>query len=141
MKLRLIFWIVLSACLCGLLFWRNTKIYPLRSVIWRATKSASEIAVLVLTALRLPVVLITWCCIWLTRPIRTPWIKATVGAVVGVILSATALYSMELLLILGVLSIDDITGEREGFLKNFRRAKQGAAEHRAWPINRHHLDS
>ena len=126
MKLRLLFWIVLSAGISGLLLWRNTKIYPLRSVTWRATKSASEIAVLLLSALCLPIVLITWCCIWLTRPIRTPWIKATLGAVVGVILSAAALYSMELLLILGVLSIDDITGEREGFLKNFRRAKQAA---------------
>ena len=126
MKLRLLFWIVLSAGISGLLLWRNTKIYPFRSVAWRATKSASEIAVLLLSALCLPIVLITWCCIWLTRPIRTPWIKATLGAVVGVILSATALYSMELLLILGVLSIDDITGEREGFLKNFRRAKQAA---------------
>ena len=128
MKLRLIFWIVLSAGLSGLLFWRNTKIYPLRSRAWRAAKSASEIAVLLLAALRLPVVLITWCCIWLTRPIRTPWIKATLGAIAGVILTAAALYSMELLLILGVLSIDDITGEREGFLKNFRRAKQAAAK-------------
>ena len=126
MKLRLLFWIVLSACISGLLLWRNTKIYPFRSVAWRATKSASEIAVLLLSALCLPIVLITWCCIWLTRPIKTPWIKATLGAVVGVILSAAALYSMELLLILGVLSIDDITGEREGFLKNFRRAKQAA---------------
>ena len=127
MKLRLIFWIVLGSLFSGLLLWRNTKLYPLRSVAWRAAKSASEIAVLLLSALCLPVVLITWCCIWLTRPIKTPWIKATVGAVVGVILSATALYAMELLLILGALSIDDITGEREGFLKNFRRAKQAAA--------------
>jgi hypothetical protein len=127
MKLRLFFWIALCSLISGLLVWRNAKIYPLRSVAWRAAKSASEIAVLLLSALRLPVVLITWCCIWLTRPIRTPWIKATVGAVVGVILSATAMYSMELLLILGVLSIDDITGEREGFLRNFRRAKQAAA--------------
>jgi hypothetical protein len=128
MKLRLIFWIVLSACLSALLFWRNAKIYPFKPVAWQIVKSACEIAVLLLSALRLPVVLITWCCIWLTRPIRTPWIKATVGAIVGVILSAAALYSMELLLILGVLSIDDITGEREGFLKNFRRAKQSAAK-------------
>jgi len=127
MKLRLFFWIVLSACISGLLFWRNTRIYPFRSVAWRAVKSVSEIAVLLLSALCLPVVLITWCCIWLTRPIKTPWIKATVGAVVGVILSATAVYSMELLLILGALSIDDITGEQEGFLKNLRRAKQAAA--------------
>jgi hypothetical protein len=127
MKLRLFFWIALCSLISGLLVWRNAKVYPLRSVAWRAAKSASEIAVLLLSALRLPVVLITWCCIWLTRPIRTPWIKATVGAVVGVILSATAMYSMELLLILGVLSIDDITGEREGFLRNFRRAKQAAA--------------
>ena len=127
MKLRLIFWIVLGSLISGLLLWRNAKIYPFRSAAWRAAKSATEIAVLLLSALYLPVVLITWCCIWLTRPIRTPWIKATVGAVVGVILSAAALYSMELLLILGALSIDDITGEREGFLKNFRRAKQAAA--------------
>ncbi len=127
MKLRLIFWIVISTCISGLLLWRNTKIYPLRSVAWRAAKSACEIAILLLSALFLPVVLITWCCIWLTRPIRTPWIKATVGAVVGVILSAAALYSMELLLILGAFSIDDITGEREGFLKNLRRAQQAEA--------------
>lgn len=126
MKLRLIFWIVLSSLISGLLLWRNTKIYPHRSVAWRTVKSASEIVVLLLSALCLPVVLITWCCIWLTRPIRTHWIKATAGAVVGVILGATALYSMELLLILGALSIDDITGEREGFLNNFRRAKQAA---------------
>ena len=127
MKLRLIFWLVLGSLISGLLFWRNRKIYPLKPVAWRIVKSAGEIAVLLLSALWLPVVLITWCCIWLTRPVRTPWIKATVGAVVGVILSAAALYSMELLLILGALSIDDITGEREGFLKNFRRAKQAAA--------------
>jgi len=127
MKLRLIFWIVLSACLSALLFWRNTKIYPLRPATWRAAKSAVEIAVLLLWALRLPVVLITWCCIWLTRPIRTPWIKATVGAIAGVILSAAALYSLEVLLLLSVLSIDDITGERQGFLKNFRRARQADA--------------
>ena len=127
MKLRLIFWIVLGSLISGLLLWRNAKIYPLRSVAWRTAKSATEIAVLLLSALCLPVVLITWCCIWLTRPIKTPWIKATVGAVVGVILSAAALYSMELLLILGALSIDDITGEREGFLKNFHCAKQVAA--------------
>ncbi len=127
MKLRLLFWIVLSACISGLLFWRNAKIYPFRSRSWRAAKSACEVAVLVLSVLCLPAVLITWCCIWLTRPIRTPWINATGGAVVGVILSAAALYSMELLLIFGALSIDDITGEREGFLKNFRRAKQAAA--------------
>ena len=126
MKLRLIFWIVLGSLISGLLVWRNAKLYPFRSVAWRAVKSASEIAVLFLSALCLPIVLITWCGIWLTRPIKTPWIKATVGAVVGVILSAAALYSMELLLILGVLSIDDITGEREGFLKNLRRAKQAA---------------
>ena len=127
MKLRLIFWIVLGSLISGLLFWRNTKIYPFRSRAWRAAKSASEIAVLLLWALRLPVVLITWCCIWLTRPIRTPWIKATVGAIAGVILTAASLYSLELLLILGTLGIDDITGEREGFLKNFRRAKQAVA--------------
>jgi hypothetical protein len=127
MKLRVIFWAALGGIISGLLFWRNTRRYPARSVTWRITKSASEIVILLVSALRLPVVLISWCGIWLSRPIETPWIRVTVGAVAVIILSFFALYAMELLILIGVFSIDDITGEREGFLKNLRHAQQAAA--------------
>jgi hypothetical protein len=127
MKLRLIFWIVLGSLISGLLFWRNAKIYPFKPVAWQIVKSACEITVLLASALWLPVVLISWCSIWLTGPIKATWAKATVGAIAGVILGAFALYSLELLLLIGVFSIDEITGERDGFLKNFRQAKQAAA--------------
>lgn len=126
MKLRIAFWGVLLTLVSTLLFWRNTRRYPARSVIWRIVKSASEIVLLLLSALRLPVVLISWCSVWLSKPIETPWIRATFGAIAGIILGFLALYAMELLILIGVFSIDDITGEREGFLRNLQRAKQAA---------------
>ena len=124
MKLRLIFWAVLLSAVSGLLVWRNTRRYPTKSVIWRIVKSVSEIVLLLLSALRLPIVLISWCSVWITRPIKTPWIRATIGALAGMILGFLALYAMELLILVGVFSIDDITGEREGFLRNLARARQ-----------------
>ena len=128
MKLRVIFWLLLSSLISGILYWRNTRLYPSKSITWRVGKVFAEIVLLLLSALRLPVVLISWCCVWLTRPIQTPWIKVTVGALSGLFLGFLALYAMEFLILLGVFSIDDITGEREGLLKNFRRAKQAAAK-------------
>lgn len=127
MKLRVIFWAILASIVSGLLFWRNTRRYPRRSVTWRIAKSVSEIILLLLTAVRLPVILVSWCGIWLSRPIQTPWIRATVGAVAGIVLGFLALYAMELLILIGVFSIDDITGDREGFLKNLHIARRAAS--------------
>jgi hypothetical protein len=83
MKLRLLFWIVLGSLISGLLVWRNAKIYPFKPVAWQIVKSACEIAVLLMSALRLPVVLITWCYRsgWLSFPL-TPAMPAVVYCVV-----------------------------------------------------------
>lgn len=126
MKLRLIFLATLIATLSGLLFWRNSSRYPMHSVLWRAVKSAIEMVVVMLTALRLPVLLISWTCLWLTRPIQTPWIKVTFGVLLGTFLGFLSLYALEVLVVCGALAVDEVTGDREGFLKNLYKAKQEA---------------
>jgi hypothetical protein len=127
MKLRVIFWAILGSVLSVLLLWQNTRRYPTEPVKWRMGKSAIELVILLLSALWLPIVLVSWCCVWLTRPIKTNWIKATIGVLAGVSLSFMGLYVLELLLLIGVLSIDEITGDREGFLHNLYRARRAAA--------------
>jgi len=123
MKLRVIFWLTLGAVVSSLLFWQNSKIYRRRSIIWRAGKSAIEVVIILLSAIKLPIVLVSWCTLWITRPIETIWIKVTVVTIAGLILGLLGLYALEVLILVAVFSIDEITGEREGFLNNWNKAK------------------
>jgi hypothetical protein len=124
MRLRIIFWSILTSTIFGLLFWRNNRKYKSETISWKLIKCFSEIVLLLLVALRLPFVLVAWCCVWITKPIQTTWVKATVGAISGMLLGLAALYMLEVLLILGVFSIDEITGDREGFLANLYKARK-----------------
>jgi hypothetical protein len=124
MKLRLIFFVTLYSTISGLLFWRNSLRYPMKSIIWRATKSTVELILILFTAMRLPVILISWCCLWFTRPIETPWLKVTVGVLIGTILSLCSMFALEILLLISVFSMDEITGDQEGFLKNLNKARK-----------------
>lgn len=126
MKLRLIFLVTLCSTVLGLLFWRNSSRYPTKSILWRAGKTVIELSLVLLTALRLPVMLVSWSCLWITRPIQTPWIKVTVGVAIGTILGFLSMYALELLIIIGVFGIDDITGDRDGFLMNLARTRREA---------------
>lgn len=88
-------------------------------------KSAAELAVLFLTAAFLPALLIAWLVVWVTRPIKRPWVRTTVGVLTGVLFGFMSNVALEVLIILGVFSIDMKTGahDRGGFLNCWRRAK------------------
>jgi hypothetical protein len=124
MKLRFAFWTVVTVLLSGLLFWINTRKYSSKSVLWRMSKAGAEVGILVLSATQLPALLVCWLGLWLMRPIETPWIKATVGVIAGIIFSFFATFALEVLLILSIFAIDDITGASSGFLKNWQMAKE-----------------
>jgi hypothetical protein len=126
MKLRLIFLASMCTVVSGLLFWRNSARYPTKSVIWRAIKSIIELGLILLTAIRLPVMLVSWTCLWLTRPVDQPWLKITLGVIFGVTLGFVSAYFLELLIILGIFSVDEITGDKQGFLSNLAKARKNS---------------
>lgn len=134
MKSVIAFWTVALALLGGLLFWRNKRKYRHKSPWWLLGKSSVELLVLGLTAAFLPALLIVWLVTWVTRPIARPWVRTVVGVLSGIAFGFLSNVAVEVLVLLGVFSIDMKTGthDRSGFLNCWRRAK--AAEKQAAPV-------
>jgi hypothetical protein len=124
MKTVLVFWTATILFLSGLLFWRNKRKYPGKQVVFLITKSMTELALLMLSALRLPALLCAWISLWVTRPIKEAWLRTTVGILIAVGLGYLSIFAMEIILLLSVFSIDEITGTEHGFLKNWTKARQ-----------------
>jgi len=130
MKSIIAFWTGALAVLGGLLFWRNKKKYRAHSAVWLLGKTVVELLVLGLTAAFLPALLIVWLVTWVTRPIKTPWVRTVVGVLTGVTFGFLSNIAVEILLLLGVFSIDMKTGahERTGFLHCWRRAQRAETQ-------------
>jgi polyferredoxin len=120
----LAFWAVAITIVGGLLFWRNTKRYRLKSAVWRMGKSIVELLILVALAAFLPALLIAWIVLWICKPIKRPWARAIVGVVSGIGLALCSHVALEILVILGAFGIDLKTGAHEGgFMNCWRKAK------------------
>jgi uncharacterized membrane protein YphA (DoxX/SURF4 family) len=122
MKTVIAFWTATVLLLSGLLFWRNKVKYPTKRVPFLILKSATELSILMVSAIRLPMLLCAWISLWITRPIKAAWLRTTVGVLVAIGLGYLCIFAMELVLLLSVFSIDEITGEKNGFLGNLARA-------------------
>ena len=123
MKTVIAFWAATVLFLSGLLFWRNKRKYPAKRVPFLILKSGTELAILMVAAIRLPMLLCAWIGVWITRPIKAAWLRATVGVLVAVGLGYLCIVAMELVMLLSVFSIDEITGEKNGFLGNLAKAR------------------
>lgn len=120
----LAFWATALAIVGGLLFWRNTRRYFMRSVLWRIGKSLIELVILVTLAAFLPALLIAWIVLWICKPIKKPWARAVVGVLSGVALALCSHVALEVLVVLGAFGIDLKTGVHEGgFLNCWHKAK------------------
>lgn len=119
------FWTVAIALLGGLLFWRNRKRYRRRSAVYLIGKSLLELVLLLTTAVTLPGMLIAWCVMWATKPVKRPWMKAVVGVFTGILFGFLSSFALEALVFCGIFAIDLKTGEHDssGFLNCWRRAK------------------
>jgi hypothetical protein len=126
MKTVLAFWAATIVFLSGLLLWRNKRKYPGKRAVWLITKSFTELTIVVVSALRMPALLVAWITLWITRPIKEPWLRTTVGVLLAIGLGYLAVVAMEVILLLSVFSIDEITGEENGFLRNYKHARQSA---------------
>jgi hypothetical protein len=118
------FWTTALALLLGLLFWKNTKSYAQRSRLWRLGKSLVDFALILMAAIRLPALLIGWCVLWATRPIKHPALKATVAVIAGLLFGLAGHAAMEILVLCSVFAVDLVTG-RAGFLRRWEESKPG----------------
>jgi hypothetical protein len=125
-KKWLALWAAAIAVLAGLLFWKNSSLYPSKSRRWCAGKSFADLALILVAAAYLPALLITWCVMWITKPIKSPGLRATAGILVGAVLgllSTAATGVMELVVLVSAFAIDIVTGHG-GFLGHLDRYRQ-----------------
>jgi hypothetical protein len=123
MKTVITFWTISIALVTGLLFWRNSKRYAHRPISFRLTKTLAEFVLIFLSAWRLPALLGAWIGLWLTKPIRDPRIKVTVGVLIAGLIGFCSVYVMELVILAAVFAVDGITGTGDGFLSDWKKAK------------------
>lgn len=125
MKTVIAFWSLVLALLGGLLFWRNWKRYNQKSVTWLLGKSTLELLILFVTAVFMTPLLIVWLVAWATRPIKNSWLRTIFAVLYGITFGLLSTFALEVLIFLGIFSIDMKTGAHEssGFLACWKRAK------------------
>jgi hypothetical protein len=127
-------WVTLTVVLGALLFWKNSFTYPLYSTKWRVGKSLADLVLILFAAVRLPALLIAWCVLWATRPIRSPGLRTTaaviIGATLGLLASATV-GVMEIVVLLSVFAIDLVTGKQGfiGYREQYRQQQSRKVQH------------
>jgi hypothetical protein len=120
------FWAAAIGVLGLLLYWKNAYTYSHQSLMWKVGKSFADLVVIILAAARLPALLVAWCILWLTRPIKTPVWRTTVAVVIGTILgvlASTTVGAMEIIVLLSVFAVDLVTG-KQGFLGHRQRYQE-----------------
>lgn len=130
MKPMVALWALAIAFVGSCLYWRNWTRYRKRSKVWLLWKTVIETVVLFLTAAAMPALLIVWLVVWITRPIKTPWIRTVVGVLSGAVFGLFSNFALEALVFMGIFAIDLKTGAHEGgFLHCWRRAKEEDRNH------------
>lgn len=96
--------------LLGLAYWKNRVSYSYKPVWWRAVKSVVDCALVILSALYMPALLVAWTVGWLTRGVARRGVQITLAVLIGIALGSISGIFLELLCILGIFSVDLLTG-------------------------------
>jgi len=114
------YWAVLAAAMLAVNFWRNRRKYRGESRLWVAGKSFADTSLVCLLAVFCPPLLIAYSVLWLVQFVsEDPLWKTTFSVVAGISLAAIGGWFLEAVLIVGLFSIDIVTGR---FLRHWRRA-------------------
>jgi hypothetical protein len=119
-KSWILFWTGLLASLFGLILWKNWKINRTWPWKWIGLKSSVDFLLILCSAIWLPPLLIAWAGMWITRPIKHPALRVTVGVATSLLFAICAAEAIEILVLFSILSIDSVTGE-QGFLGHWRQ--------------------
>jgi hypothetical protein len=114
------YWAGLAAAMLAVNIWRNHRKYCGESKLWVAGKSFADTSLVCLLAIFCLPLLIAYSVLWLVQFVSdAPLWKTTFSVVAGISLAAIGGWLLEAVLIVGLFSIDVVTGR---FLHHWRRA-------------------
>ena len=114
-----LFWISLWVLLIGTIFTRNVIKYKKEKISWKLGKSFLDTLVIVISALFIPSFLISLDAVWIGSFFENRWIKLLVSLFCGILLGVFGTYAMELIVLMGIFSVDSKTGPVEGIIKRW----------------------
>ena len=113
------YWAGLAGAMLAVNFWRNRRKYRGESELWVAGKSVVDTSLVCLLAIFCPPLLIAYSVLWLVQFVSdNPLWKTTFSVIAGISLAAIGGWLLEAVLIVGLFSIDVVTGR---FLHHWRR--------------------
>ncbi|MGC1580447.1 MAG: hypothetical protein WA766_03135 [Candidatus Acidiferrales bacterium] len=119
MKWKL-YWAALVAALLGVCYFKNTRNYRNKTTTWKAGKSLIECGLLVLAAAFAPILLAIYGSMLITQKIQRPAIRVGVGFLTGIGLTLLLSSFLELVVLLGVFSIELLSGDFLGYWQERR---------------------
>jgi hypothetical protein len=119
-----LFWVTLWSLLISLVFIRNMTKYKDQPILWNVGKSLLDSCIIVLSSIFLSPFLIAMDTAWIVGLIEKKWLKIVVGVISGIVLGAISTVSMEILIIIGIFSVDSKTGPEKGFIHRWRKSEK-----------------
>lgn len=107
MKWKL-YWASMISIMVGLVFWKNHRLYPGKGYTWWITKTVVEAGILVIVTMYAPVLLVVYGSMWITESIniKSNKLKIGLGVLIGMMLALLADLVLEVLVVLGIFSIE-----------------------------------
>jgi hypothetical protein len=87
---------------------------PISFAYLPADQDPGRFVIIFLSSRCLPALLADWISLWLTKPIKDPRLKVTVGVLIGAAIAFFSMYVMEVVILLAVFAVDGITGSQDG---------------------------
>jgi hypothetical protein len=111
------------AALLGLAFWKNSRSYPHKSLLWRLGKAVIDTGLVVLMVIYAPVLLLMYVVIWLTSPFKNKMVQATAGFGAILVVSHIAGVVFEVIAVAGIFAVDLITGQVVARMRKHQQAR------------------
>lgn len=119
-----VYWTALVGALLGALYLKNNHNHKDKSLQWNLLKSCSECILLVLAVAFMPAIIAIYGSMWITKGIKRPGIKILVGFSVGTALMLIMGWALEILVLIGVFSIDVLSDDFLSFMNERRQMKE-----------------
>lgn len=118
-----VFWFSVWAILFGGIFARNYIKYKDHSIWWLFFKSLTDLSVLGLFSIFATPLLIAADVLWIQSFFSKKWQKFTFGTIAAIVLGLLSELYMEVLVVIGIFSVDLKTGPENGILKRWHESK------------------